>query len=57
MRRATAQTRYMPEIRAADTTADPAGQRVRGELAVRPEVGRRLDGVAVSGGRAASRPR
>ena len=47
----------MLEIRAAGTTADPAGQRVRGKLAVRPEVGRQLDEVAASGGRAASRPR
>lgn len=57
MRRGPAQTRHMLEIRATDTTADPAGQRVRGEPAVRPEIGRQLDEVAVSGGRAASRPR
>ena len=42
MRRSPVQTRYMLEIPATDTTADWPEQRVRDELAVRLQAGRRL---------------
>ena len=45
MRRSLVQTRYMLEIPAADTTADWPEHRVRSELAVRLQAGRRLDMV------------